>query len=119
MAPGTSPQYKRLVKAYQLDKDAALEACSFGKFQIMGFNYKAAGYKNVHDFTRAMSLSDAEHMKAFLKFAKSNKVLLSGLQNKNYEKIAEGHNGAAWKQVNSNYASNIEAFYKEYQEKNK
>lgn len=117
--PGDLPQYKRLVKAYQLDKDAALQACSFGKFQIMGFNYKAAGYKTVHDFTRAMSLSDAEHMKAFLKFAKSNPVLLSGLQTKNYEKIAEGHNGGSWKSVNANYASNLEAFYNEYQKKNK
>ncbi|MBC7703815.1 MAG: DUF3380 domain-containing protein [Rhodoferax sp.] len=116
---GDLPQYKRLVKAYQLDKDAALQACSFGKFQIMGFNYKAAGYKTVHEFTRAMSLSDAEHMKAFLKFAKSNTLLLEGLQSKDYEKIAEGHNGGSWKAINPKYASNLEGFYNEYEKKNK
>jgi len=108
------PQYKRLVKAYQLDKSAALQACSWGKFQIMGFNYKSSGYSNVFEFVKAMSSGDPAHIKAFLKFAKSNKTLLDGLQNKDYIKIAEGHNGASWKTINPHYASNLENFYKEY-----
>lgn len=108
------PQYKRLVKAYQLDKLVALQACSWGKFQIMGFNYKSSGYSNVFEFVKAMSSGDPAHIKAFLKFAKSNKTLLDGLQNKDYIKIAEGHNGASWKTINPRYASNLENFYKEY-----
>ncbi|WP_428949163.1 N-acetylmuramidase domain-containing protein [Xanthomonas oryzae pv. oryzicola] len=75
-------QYKRLLIAYKLNQEAALQSCSWGKFQIMGFNYKVAGFASVKEFTKAMSLSDAEHMKAFLKFAKSNPTLLEGLQNK-------------------------------------
>lgn len=31
-----SSAYLRLLKAYRLDKDAALKSCSWGKFQIMG-----------------------------------------------------------------------------------
>jgi LysM repeat protein len=112
-SPGI-PQYKRLVKAYQLDKSAALQACSWGKFQIMGFNYKSAGYGDVFAFVKAMCIGDSAHIKAFLKFAKSNPVLLEGLRKRNYEKIAEGHNGAAWKTINQDYAKNIEAFSKEY-----
>ena len=111
------PQYKRMTKAYQLDKTAALQACSWGKFQIMGFNYKAAGYSDVFAFVKAMCIGEPAHIKAFLRFAKSNKTLLSGLREKDFEKIAEGHNGAAWKTVNSNYAINIEKFYNEYCEK--
>lgn len=107
-------QYKRLSKAYQLDPFAALEACSWGKFQIMGFNYKSAGFSDVKAFTKAMSRSDAEHIKAFLKFAKSNKVLLNGLRMTNFEKIAEGHNGENWRNINPEYASNLEKFYSEY-----
>lgn len=110
-------QYKRLAKAYQLSPEAALMACSWGKFQIMGFNYKAAGFSNVKSFTKAMSRSDAEHIKAFLKFAKSRKVLLNGLRKKDFEKIAEGHNGVNWRSINPEYASNIEKFYKEYSSK--
>ncbi|MFA5170827.1 MAG: N-acetylmuramidase domain-containing protein [Sulfuriferula sp.] len=113
-ASGGVAQYKRLVKAYQLNQDAALESCSWGKFQIMGFNYKNSGFQDVKGFVRAMSRSDAEHIKAFLKFAKSNKVLLSGLQNKEFEEIARGHNGDNWKNINPEYASNLEKFYNEY-----
>jgi hypothetical protein len=61
-----------------------------------------------------MSTGDPAHIKAFLKFAKSNKVLLSGLQNKNYEQIAEGHNGTGWRSLNPEYASNIEKFAKDW-----
>lgn len=113
------PQYRRLVKAYQLDKNAALQSCSWGKFQIMGFNFKAAGYSDVFSFVKSMSSGDPSHIKAFLKFAKSNKILLNGLKDKNFEKIAEGHNGGSWRDVNPEYASNLERFYNDYKEKNK
>jgi hypothetical protein len=107
-------QYKRMLKAYQLNSDAALQACSWGKFQIMGFNYKAAGFEDVKEFVKAMSRNDAENMKAFLKFAKSNSILLAGLRNVDFEKIAEGHNGAGWKTINPDYASNLRKFNDEY-----
>lgn len=112
-SPGLS-QYKRLTKAYQLDKSAALQSCSWGKFQIMGFNFKSAGYSDVFSFVKGMCSGDAAHIKAFLKFAKNNSLLLDGLRNEDYEKIAEGHNGLNWRSVNPNYASNIEKFSKDY-----
>lgn len=112
-------QYKRLVKAYQLDKEAALKACSWGKFQIMGFNHETAGYNDVFDFVKEMSTGDPAHIRAFLKFAKSNKVLLNGLREKDFEKISTGHNGDSWRDVNPQYASNLEEFYKEYAQQNK
>jgi hypothetical protein len=61
-----------------------------------------------------MSTGDAEHIKAFLKFARSNSILLNGLREKNFEKIAEGHNGSGWRGINPDYATNIERFYNEY-----
>lgn len=108
------PQYKRLTKAYQLDPSAALQSCSWGKFQIMGFNYSSAGYMDIFEFVKGMCSGDPAHIKAFLKFAKSNKILLDGLRNKDYEKIAEGHNGGSWKKINPEYAKNIEQYSKEY-----
>jgi len=107
-------QYQRLVEAYGLDKSAALQSASWGKFQIMGFNYKNAGFGDVFAFVKAMSTGDPAHIKAFLKFAKSNALLLEGLRTRNFEKIAEGHNGASWKSINPNYAKNLETFAKDY-----
>jgi murein DD-endopeptidase MepM/ murein hydrolase activator NlpD len=112
-------QYKRLAKAYQLDREAALKACSWGKFQIMGFNCEIAGYKDVFSFVKGMSTGDPAHINAFLKFAKSNKTLLTGLREKDFVKIAAGHNGSDWQSVNPLYASNLEKFYKEYELQNK
>lgn len=107
-------QYKRLAKAYQLDKEAALKSCSWGKFQIMGFNYQAAGYKDVFSFVKAMSSGEPAHIKAFLRFAKSNKTLSSGLKDKDFEKIAEGHNGKNWQLINPEYADHLKTYYDEY-----
>ena len=70
--------------------------------------------QSASSFVKAMSTGDPAHIKAFLKFAKSNPVLLDGLRTKNYEKIAEGHNGADWRKVNPEYATNLEKFAKDY-----
>jgi hypothetical protein len=107
-------QYERLCKAYALDRGAALEACSWGKFQLMGFNYKTAGYADVFAFVKGMSTGDPAHIKAFLKFAKSNPTLLKGLQDKNFVLIAEGHNGKDWASVNPDYPANLEKYSKEW-----
>ena len=85
----------------------------------MGFNFAAAGYTDVFAFVKAMCSGDPAHIKAFLKFAKSKIDLLEGLREKNYEKIAEGHNGKSWKEVNPEYANNLEQFYNEYKQQNK
>lgn len=115
--PSGSYQYKRLCKAYQLDSSAALESCSWGKFQIMGFNYRKAGFSDVRSFTKTISRSDVEHLKIFLKFAKSNEALMAGLKEKNFEKIARGHNGKEWRRINPEYASNIKQYCNEYASK--
>jgi len=110
-------QYKHLLKAYRLAAEPALESCSWGKFQVMGSNYRAAGFSDVRSFAKAMSRSEAEHMKAFLQFAKQKKLLLEGLRTRDFTKIAEGHNGRAWRTINPEYAANLKKFYEEYTSK--
>jgi hypothetical protein len=80
----------------------------------MGFNFKAAGFNNVRAFVKAISRNDVEHIKAFLKFAKSNSVLLSGLRGMDFEMIAQGHNGGEWRVINPHYARNLKKYYEEY-----
>jgi LysM repeat protein len=85
-------QYTKLAKAYALDKDAAIRACSWGMFQVMGDNYAACGFKTPHDFAKAMSKSEREHLKAFVAYCKYNK-LEKALKEKDWKKIAQGYNG--------------------------
>lgn len=107
-------QYKRFAKAYALDKNAAIQATSWGKFQILGMNYKIAGFNSPIAFAKAMCRSELEHLMIFIGFANKNLVLRRGLQTKNYEEVARGHNGEKWRKFNPKYAANIEANYKEY-----
>jgi hypothetical protein len=44
--------YKRLVKAYQLDKRAALESCSWGAFQIMGEYWGTMKYASAENLPK-------------------------------------------------------------------
>lgn len=54
--------------------NAAAECASFGKFQIMGANWKALGYSSVADFIWRLSRDEAEHYRAFAAFIRVNKL---------------------------------------------
>jgi hypothetical protein len=92
----TSIQWNKLNKAANLDRNAALQSASYGKFQIMGFNYSNAGFTNVNDFVDAMKKGEREHLLAFCNFVISNK-LDDDLRNLQWESFAKGYNGAGYK----------------------
>lgn len=93
-----SAQYSKLERAYQLSPDAALSAASWGRFQIMGSNYKAAGFNSVRDFVLAMTRSEAEHLNAFANFVATNKVMLKALQDHDWAAFAAKYNGPKYKE---------------------
>jgi hypothetical protein len=59
-----SAQYGKLEQAFKLDPDAALSSASWGRFQIMGDNFRAAGFTSVRAFVLAMTSAESEHLKA-------------------------------------------------------
>jgi murein DD-endopeptidase MepM/ murein hydrolase activator NlpD len=87
------PNYKRLAKAMQLNREAALKSCSWGMFQVMGFNHAAAGFKDVESFVKGMATSEKEQMNGFLNFIKADKRLLKAVQEKNWLAFAITYNG--------------------------
>lgn len=92
-----SEQYKKILKAYSLDPDAALKSASWGKFQIMGANYKAAGYASVSDFVLDMSRSEKNHLKAFVNYINADSRLKKAMVNKDWLGFACIYNGPAQK----------------------
>jgi len=108
---GGAAEYDRLNAAQTLDNDAALEAASYGLFQIMGFNYAAAGFGNIQDYVEAMARSESEHLKAFVNFIKS-KRLHRFLANKEWARFAAGYNGGGYAQ--NKYDQKLEAAYKRF-----
>jgi hypothetical protein len=61
-----SEQIPKLNKAIKLDKEAGYKSASYGGFQIMGSNFKAAGFDSVTEFASTMmSKDDDKHLTAF------------------------------------------------------
>ena len=89
----TSIQYAKLVKAYTLDKKAALKSASWGKFQIFASNYATTGYASPEDFVFALSKSEKNQLKAFVSFIKADRVLLHSIRTKDWLSFAQRYNG--------------------------
>jgi hypothetical protein len=93
---GGSREYDRLTRAIALDRRAALMSASWGAFQIMGSNHKAAGFDDVEDFCKAMRQSEDDQLKAFVGFVKTNR-LDDELRRRDWAGFARGYNGPAYR----------------------
>lgn len=107
-------QHERLDRAAKLHRSAALQSASWGKFQIMGFNYEAAGFDDLQSFINAMYKSEGEHLKAFCNFVISN-GLADELRNHEWARFARRYNGENYR-INK-YDEKLAAAYKRHGEK--
>jgi len=89
--------YDEVVRACAFDRDAALRSTSWGLGQIMGDNYKLAGYASVEDMVDAAMTSEYLQLKQMLLFLK-NGGILEDLKNKNWASFARKYNGPAYAQ---------------------
>lgn len=70
-----SAQYGKLVAACALDPEAALRACSWGAFQVLGENAVGIGYGSTLEMVAALTKSEAAHLDSFLRFLKANRLI--------------------------------------------
>lgn len=82
----------RLSMAMALDPEAAMLSTSWGRFQIMGFNYDACGFPSVEAFVAAMRESEVNQLDAFLAFIEARK-LADALRELRWSDFARGYNG--------------------------
>jgi hypothetical protein len=104
-------QWDRFNEAAALNQSAAIRSCSWGKFQVMGFNFGVCGFATLEDFHAAMGKSEGEHLKAFCHFIKTN-GLAPALRNHNWAALARGYNGANFR-IND-YDRKLAAAHKKY-----
>lgn len=88
-----SEQHGRLAKAAALDRDAALKSASWGLWQIMGANHKAAGHATIQAFINAMYRSVDDHLRAFVMFILADPRLLSAIRGRDWKAFARAYNG--------------------------
>ena len=108
----TATEHKRLDKAIAIDRECAMKSASWGRFQVMGFNYAAAGFANVEDFCVAMWKSEDEHLRAFVNFIKADANMHRHLKNRNWTAFANAYNGPAYAQ--NKYDTKLAAAYRKY-----
>ena len=89
-------EHHRLQKAVKYDREIAIQAASWGKFQIMGFHWKGLGYKSVQEFVNAMYKSESDHLDAFVRFIKADSRLLKAIREKDWASFANAYNGPAY-----------------------
>lgn len=97
---GGQGEWNRLYRAMQLAPRAALMSASVGRYQIMGFNHKLAGFDTVEGFWDAMKRSERDHLDAFVAFIEGKKLqsALRAISNVHADNIsfAQGYNGLGY-----------------------
>jgi N-acetylmuramidase-like protein/putative peptidoglycan binding protein len=108
--PG-EPQYGRLARAIELNRDAALQSCSWGLGQIMGANYRLAGFANAEDMVEAMCAAEDAQLLAFARFLQATK-LDTALRAHDWAALARGYNGPNY--AINQYDVKLGAAYRKY-----
>lgn len=60
--------YPRLEAAAAIDRAAALKSCSLGLGQILGENFKMAGYGSIDDMVESFAVSEANQLEAMVRW---------------------------------------------------
>lgn len=95
---GGKAELQRLERARSIDETSALLSASYGLFQIMGFNYKQAGYNSVKEYYEAVCVSEDNQLDAFVNYLMldKDKSLLTNLKKKDFVAFAKEYNGPAY-----------------------
>lgn len=94
-----SLQMERLARAMEINSTAALKSASWGLFQIMGNNFRKAGYLCVEDMVEDYKKGESQQLASFVNYLKST-AIARHLVNKNWEGFALAYNGTGYKKNN-------------------
>lgn len=108
---GGEMEWERLIIARSIDPMIADMSASWGRFQIMGFNFKLAGCDSVTEMVHIMSVSAEKQFELFANFLKSSGCLPS-LQKKQWATFARKYNGAGYAQ--NKYDTKLANAYAKY-----
>jgi hypothetical protein len=109
---GKAAEYKRLDAAIAIDEKSALESCSWGAYQIMGYHWKLLGFDSVYAFIDKMKSSERGQLECFVRFIKVNPVLLKAIRQDDWVTFAKYYNGSNYRK--NFYDEKLEAAFKKY-----
>lgn len=107
-----SDSYPRLLKAMEIDETAALKSASWGLGQVLGDNFKAAGYTTVQAMVQACTEDEEHHLEQMINFIKANH-LDDELRRHDWRAFARGYNGPGYEK--NNYHTRLAAAFAKWQ----
>ena len=86
-------QWPLFREALKLNPIAAMMSTSWGLGQVMGFNFKAAGYSSVENFVKDMHVSEERQSLAMVRLIMSSPSMKKALINKDWTTLVKLYNG--------------------------
>ena len=104
---GGVAEHTRLALAKQIDEECALQSASWGRFQLMGENWKDLGYASVQEFVAQHEQSESLQFEAFLRFCEwkdgtvgdKKTTLLDALRDQDWHSVFTLYNGKNYKKL--------------------
>ena len=90
-------EYDRLAQAVALKRSAALQATSWGKFQILGMHFERCGHATPDAFVAAQCASERRQLEAFVRFIRADAKMHAALVERRWGDFAYRYNGAGYK----------------------
>ncbi len=106
--PYPKDSYDRLRMAMNINDVAALRSASWGLGQVMGFNFKAAGYPSVQAMVRAFMDDEEAQLSGMINFIRTNR-LDDEIRRHDWTAFARGYNGPGF--AKHNYDGRLAAAY--------
>lgn len=108
-------QKPKFDRAFALDPEAAMMACSWGMFQVMGFNWRDLGYASIDAFVDLMKSGEAAHLESFVRYIMVNH-LADELRALDWDTLALRYNGPDYRK--NRYHIKLPAAYKKFAAEN-
>lgn len=109
---GGTKEWTRLMRARNINREAADAATSWGMFQIMGNNYRQCRCSSVNDMVTKMCKSEAMQIQLAANFIMNSAQLRNALINKQWSTFARYYNGPNYKA--NNYHIKLQNAYNKY-----
>ena len=106
---GKAAEYVRLERAQAYSKSIALEAASWGQFQVMGFNAVGIGYSTVEEFVEQMYQGIDKHLLALCRFIMATPAALKGIRTQDFAMLAKAYNGSGY--AANNYDTDLSKYF--------
>lgn len=100
-----------VVRAANIDREAAYMSCSYGVGQVMGSHWKLLGYQSVHDLVKEARSGFVGQVRLMVRFIRKNN-LIHALKDRDWSAFARVYNGKNYRK--NKYDELLEKFYREF-----